>query len=260
MSAAITDYMDVAQLTIWAFWFFFAGLVIYLRREDKREGYPLDSDRTERSGGRVKVVGFPAMATPKTFVLPHNGGTVVAPRQEAPLAKLNATPVAPFPGAPFEPIGDPMLAGVGPGASPDRAKHPDLTYEGVAKIVPLRVATDFSIAEKDPDPRGMTVLGLDDVVAGTVTDVWVDRSEPQIRYLEMKVASGGKQALLPINFCRFDKRARKIKVLAIKAAQFANVPALAKPDQVTLYEEDKVCAYYGGGKLYATAERAGPLL
>jgi photosynthetic reaction center H subunit len=259
MSAAITDYIDVAQLTIWAFWFFFAGLVYYLRREDKREGYPLDSDRTENSGGRVKVVGFPDLATPKTFVLPHKGGSVVAPRVEAP-QKVNATPSAPFPGAPFDPVGDPMLSGFGPAASPDRAKHCDLTIEGVAKIVPLRVAKDFSIAERDPDPRGMTVVGLDGAVAGTVTDVWVDRSEPQIRYLEMKVAAGGKQALLPINFCRFNKKARTIKVAAIKAAHFANVPALAKPDEVTLYEEDKVCAYYAGGKLYATAERAGPLL
>jgi photosynthetic reaction center H subunit len=260
MSAAITDYMDVAQLTIWAFWFFFAGLVIYLRREDKREGYPLDSDRTERSGGRVKVVGFPDLPTPKTFLLPHNAGTVLAPRQEAPAAKINATPSAPFLGAPLDPIGDPMLAGVGPGASPDREKHPDLTFDGQAKIVPMRVATDFSIADGDPDPRGMTVVGLDGQIGGTVTDVWVDRAEPQIRYLEVKAAANAKQALLPIGFCRFDKKARQVKVLAIKAAHFANVPALAKPDQVTLYEEDKVCAYYGGGKLYATAERSEPLM
>lgn len=259
MSAAITTNMDVAQLTIWAFWFFFAGLIIYLRREDKREGYPLDSDRTERSGGRVKVVGFPDLAQPKTFVLPHNAGTVMAPRVEA-AAKVNATPVAPFPGAPFEPNGDPMLSGFGPAASPDRAKHCDLTFEGLPKIVPMRVATDFSIADKDPDPRGMTVVGLDGEVAGTVSDVWVDRSEPQIRYLEVKVAAGGKNVLLPIGFSRFDKKARKVKVAAIKAAHFANVPALSKPDQITLYEEDKVCAYYAGGKLYATAERAGPLL
>lgn len=260
MSAAITDYIDVAQLTIWAFWFFFAGLIYYLRREDKREGYPLDSDRTEMSGGRVKVVGFPDLAQPKTFKLPHNQGSIQAPRQEAPAVNYKATPSAPFLGAPMDPVGDPMLSGFGPAASPDRAKHCDLTIEGVPKIVPLRVAKDFSIADKDPDPRGMTVLGLDDAVAGTVTDVWVDRSEPQIRYLEMKLASGGKQALLPINFCRFNKKARTIKVRAIKAAHFANVPALSNPDQVTLYEEDKVCAYYAGGKLYATEERAGPLL
>ncbi|AFL74350.1 photosynthetic reaction center subunit H [Thiocystis violascens] len=260
MSAAITEYIDVAQLAIWAFWFFFAGLVYYLHAEDKREGYPLESSRTERSGGRVKIVGFPGMPSPKKFVLPHNAGTVYAPRQEAPAAKLNATPSAPFQGAPLDPIGDPMLAGVGPGASPDRQKHLDLTHEGQPKIVPLRVAKDFSIAERDPDPRGMTVVGLDGEVAGTVTDVWVDRSEPQIRYLEMKVAQGGKQAMLPINFCKFDKKARKIKVLALRAVHFANVPALSKPDQITLYEEDKVCAYYGGGKLYATPERAEPLL
>lgn len=260
MSAAITDYIDVAQLTIWAFWFFFAGLIYYLRREDKREGYPLDSDRTEMSGGRVKVVGFPDLAEPKTFIMPHNMGTVQAPRQEAPATNLKATPAAPFPGAPFDPVGDPMLSEFGPAASPDRPKHCDLTIEGQPKIVPLRVATDFSISDKDPDPRGMTVVGLDGETAGSVTDVWVDRSEPQIRYLEMKVAKGGKQALLPINFCRFNKKARTIKVAALKAEHFANVPGLAKPDQVTLYEEDKVCAYYAGGKLYATAERAGPLL
>lgn len=259
MSAAITEYMDVAQLTIWAFWFFFAGLIIYLRREDKREGYPLDSDRTERSGGRVKVVGFPDLADPKTFVLPHNAGTVMAPRVEAPTS-INATPVAPFPGAPFEPNGDPMLSGFGPAASPDRAKHCDLTFEGLPKIVPMRVATDFSIADKDPDPRGMTVVGLDGEVAGTISDIWVDRSEPQIRYLEVDVAATKKKVLLPIGFSRFDKKAGKVKVAAIKAAHFANVPTLAKPDQITLYEEDKVCAYYAGGKLYATAERAGPLL
>lgn len=259
MSAAITEYIDVAQLTIWAFWFFFAGLIYYLRQEDKREGYPLDSDRTERSGGRVKVVGFPALPKPKTFILPFNAGTVQAPRTEAPL-KVNAKPSAPFLGAPFDPIGDPMTAGMGPGSSPDREKHTDMTEDGRPKIVPLRVATDFSIAERDPDPRGMTVVGLDEEVGGTITDVWVDRSEPQIRYLEMKTAKGGKQVLLPINFCRFNKKERKIKVVSIRGEHFANVPTLAKPDQVTLYEEDKVCAYYAGGKLYATAERFGPLL
>ncbi len=260
MSAAITDYIDVAQLTIWAFWFFFAGLIYYLRQEDKREGYPLDSDRTDRSGGRVKVVGFPAMPEPKTFLLPPNAGTVQAPRAEAPLGKLNATPSAPFLGAPLDPVGDPMTSGMGPGASPDRAKHPDLTIDGQAKVVPLRVAKDFSIAEGDPDPRGMTVLGLDDAVAGTVTDVWVDRSEPQIRYLELKTAKGAKQVLVPITLCGINKKAGQVKVRSIRAEHFANVPTLSKPDQVTLYEEDKVCAYYAGGKLYATAERAGPLL
>jgi len=38
------------------------------------------------------------------------------------------------------------------------------------------------------------------------------------------------------------------------------VPGLAQADQVTLLEEEKVMAYYGAGTLYATADRAEPLL
>ena len=47
-AGAITGYIDVAQLVLYAFWIFFAGLIFYLRREDKREGYPLESDRAGR--------------------------------------------------------------------------------------------------------------------------------------------------------------------------------------------------------------------
>ena len=31
---AITDYIDVAQVVLYVFWAFFAGLIVYLRRED----------------------------------------------------------------------------------------------------------------------------------------------------------------------------------------------------------------------------------
>ena len=46
---------------------------------------------------------------------------------------------------------------------------------------------------------------------------------------------------------------------AILGAQFADVPAHAKPDTVTLREEDRIAAYYGGGTLYAEASRREPL-
>jgi photosynthetic reaction center H subunit len=246
---AFTEYLDVAQVVLYAFWIFFAGLIIYLRREDKREGYPLESDRKN-----VQVVGWPPMPAPKSFLLPHNGGVRTAPREERPETDINATPVAPWPGAPLAPNGDPMLARVGPGACPERADEPDLTFEGEPKIVPLRVATDFSIAERDPDPRGMPVIGADGVVGGTIADVWVDRSEPQIRYLEVEVAEG-RHCLLPINFARFNRGKRIVKVSAILGSHFANVPVLADPDRVTLREEDLVCAYYGAGKLYAMPQR-----
>jgi photosynthetic reaction center H subunit len=52
---SIVGSIDTAQVVLYVFWVFFAGLIFYLRREDKREGYPLVSDRA----GGVSVVGFP---------------------------------------------------------------------------------------------------------------------------------------------------------------------------------------------------------
>ena len=40
-TGAITEYMDLAQLALYVFWIFFFSLVIYLHREGKREGWPL---------------------------------------------------------------------------------------------------------------------------------------------------------------------------------------------------------------------------
>ena len=54
-TGAITQYIDVAQLVLYAFWAFFAGLIYYLVRENHREGYPMD---TGREDGPV-VTGWP---------------------------------------------------------------------------------------------------------------------------------------------------------------------------------------------------------
>lgn len=297
---ALTGYIDVAQVVLYAFWVFFAGLVFYLRREDKREGYPLDSDRTERSGGRVEVVGFPAMPEPKTFLL-RDGSTRSAPRPEAPSRPANAEPALPWPGAPLQPTGDPMADGLGPAAYAQRHDEPDLTLEGAPKIVPMRVDPDYWIAEQDPDPRGMPVIALDGREAGVIRDVWVDRTEMRVLFLEMALpaaapaqseptegeaaeateeaeAQAGAQAkrttrrrktskgpaedrvLLPINFARVDAGRGVVKVVAILAGQFAGVPRLRHPDQVTLLEEDRITAYFGGGHLYAHPARQEPLL
>ena len=58
----IATSIDVAQVAIYAFWLFFAGLVYYLRREDKREGYPMTNDEV---GGVIQ--GFPKTPGPKHF-------------------------------------------------------------------------------------------------------------------------------------------------------------------------------------------------
>ncbi len=248
----ITGYIDVAQVTLYAFWVFFAGLIFYLRREDKREGYPLESDRS----GRVTVQGFPLMPGPKTFRLPH-GGTVTVPA--APDAReIRAVPVAAWPGAPLQPTGNPMIDGVGPASYALRADVPELTIDGLPSIVPLRVAPECSVDPEDPDPRGMAVTGADGVTAGIVADAWMDRTEPQIRYLEVELlrTGGAKHVLLPITMVDgIDGDRRQITVNAISASQFADVPALANPDQVTKREEDRITGYFAGGLLYATPSR-----
>lgn len=253
----ITGYIDVAQLVLYAFWVFFAGLIYYLRQEDKREGYPLESDRSHL----VTVQGFPPMPGPKRFLTRH-GETVTVAGGRPDEREVRAEPIGPWLGAPLEPTGDPMLDGVGPASYAQRADVPDLTAEGAAKIVPLRIAGDFYLDSRDPDPRGMDVVGGDGKVAGRVIEVWVDRSEYLIRYLEMSVHTldAPRQVLIPMNFVRVDTYRRQVKVRSIMSHHFAQVPTLRRSDQITLLEEERVMAYYGGGTLYASAERMGPFL
>ncbi|MGA9027922.1 MAG: photosynthetic reaction center subunit H [Steroidobacteraceae bacterium] len=253
-TGAITGYFDVAQVVLYAFWIFFAGLIIYLRREDKREGYPLESDRPDGD----KLQGFPSVPSPKTYILAH-GGTAQAPRPYRDSRPIMAKPTGNYPGSPLRPTGNPMLDGVGPASWAQRADHPDLATDGLPLIVPLRLSPATTVASGDPDPRGMAVYGGDGERGGTVRDVWTDRAEPQIRYLEVEV-TGGRRVLLPIGYAKFNVTRRCVNVRSILASQFAAVPALKNPDRVTLLEEDKITAYYAGGTLYATAARAEPFI
>lgn len=259
MHTAFNGYIDVAQLVLYAFWIFFALLILYLRQEDKREGYPLESDRTVNSGGRIPVIGFPPMPKPKTFLLAH-GGTVSVPNYRADTREVRATPVAPHPGAALAPTGDPMLDGVGPASYAERSDTPDLSWEGVPKIVPMRVATDFWLDARDPDPRGMPVVGVDREVGGTVIDIWVDRSEVIARYYEVAVPTpaGTRNVLLPVNFTKVDTFRRCVNVASILGRHFQSVPGIANADTVTLREEDRIMGYYAGGHLYAKPGRMGP--
>ncbi len=254
-------YMDVAQVTLYVFWIFFACLIYYLRREDKREGYPLDSTA---SGGGV-VHGFPRMPDPKTYRL-RDGHTATLPNHKNDRRDVAVAPIAVWPGAPVEPTGNPMLDGVGPGSWADREDVPELSIDNIPCIVPLRLAEGTFLEARDPDPRGMKVLGADSETGGVVTDVWVDRAEALIRYLEVEVgapADGegrGKRVLLPMPFALINRRRGRVTVKAILGSQFADVPMTASPDQVTKREEDRIVGYYGAGTLYATPARQEPLL
>ena len=251
---ALTGYIDVAQVVLYAFWVFFACLIYYLHRENKREGYPLETERP--AGSRVMVRGFPDVPNKKVF-LNHDGRTLTVPAFSNDRANAPVTPAAEWPGSPFMPIGNPMMDGVGPASYADREDVPEIGIEGHPVIMPLRVATKHFIAPDGPNPIGMNVYAADGAIAGTVTDAWIDEAESIVRYLEVNI--GARSVLLPKPMARVS-RTKGVRVASILASQFAGVPATKSPDQVTKLEEDKIMAYFAGGHLYATPARMGPLL
>lgn len=262
-TGAITSHIDVAQLVLYAFFLFFIGLVIYLRREDRREGYPLTPDVGDL-GVDAKTGTYPSPARPKAFRF-EDGETIWIPSVKPEPGEIAARPADRAPGSPLLPTGDPMLDGVGPAAYALRSDKPDHTFEGEPRIVPLRVATDFSVDSRDPDPVGMAVVGADGEVAGSVVDVWIDRAEFIARYFEVEVPVEGAEtpnrALLPVPLTsQINAKTRQIKVQCVMARHFATAPGLKNPDEVTLLEEDRISAYFASGHLYAHPSRQEPLV
>ena len=259
MNPHLTPGIDVALLVFWAFVLFFVCLVFYLRREDRREGYPLEDATT----GRVDSVGGALhTSTAKTFLLPFGHGTVTTPTKGREPVDIAARRIDRFDGAPYAPIGDPLVDGIGPAAWAERAKRPDLDMDGHPRIVPLGSAAGYSIANGDSDLSGWPVIGADGGVAGEVSGLWIDTADRLVRYIQI---GGGDSVgigplLAPIMMAKIDRRRRRVVIDALNAAQFAGVPRLEAPDRITLYEEERVQAYFGGGYLYANARRQEPFL
>jgi len=266
-NGAITSYIDVAQIVLYAFWIFFFALLFYLQKESRREGYPLESDN-----GRRENHGVWMPESPKIFRVLH-GDTVHERASNPPdTRELKLKKQFRAEGSPYVPTGDPMASQVGPASYAERADHPDYDLHGKPKILPMRLASEFFPAKEDDDPRGMTVYAADNKSPGTVSDIWVDTGEYIGRYLEIDLGTDGKR-LLPWNAYRIvgktgwfaklsgiEPRQQGIFVHSIRADQFAGIPQTASPDMVTLLEEDKIMGYVGGGKMYAFPQREGPVL
>lgn len=259
----ITGTFDVAELAFLLFFGFFLALVFYLNRESRREGYPLEDEVT----GKIHP-GSLFDGDKKSFQLPNGRGTYVpedVARDDINVAGVQAFASA---GAPWVPTGNPMKDGMGPAAFANRAKYPDLTFDGRPRIVPIADSHEMIVSPQDPQLIGWTVIGADKQVAGKVSDIWVDQAEHMIRYLEVETTTG-KKVLAPMGVVTVHGDSLLAKILpttsdeaefveidAITAAQFEDVPALETAGIITRYEEDRVMAYFGGGYMYATPERA----
>lgn len=249
----VVGSIDVAALTLYAFALFFLALIFYLRREDRREGYPLEDELT----GAVETPGgVLSTASTKSFLLPDGRGTVTAPTSPREPVDIAAKRRENFGGAPYSPTGEGLPVGIGPGAFAERAKWPDLDAHGRPRIVPLASAEGIDVARQDPDPRGMAVYGADGLKAGTVAELWVDRAEHMIRYLQVETGTGG--VLAPMAMAVIRRGA--VIVDAINAADFAGAPKPAGDGIITRDEEERIVAYFGAGYLYANADRQEPWL
>jgi photosynthetic reaction center H subunit len=249
--------VDVAELALIAFFIFFLALVVWLQREGRREGFPLEdelSGRLESDGGPLSI------ALPKRFFLPFDRGIASYPLpygEGREPVKIAAKRTENFHGAPYVPTGNPLVDGIGPAAYAERARWPDQDAHGRARIVPLAGEAEISVWSGGRDPRGMQVTAADGVVAGTVRDLWIDRAEHQIRYLEVEIA-GGRIILAPMAMASVSGKG--VSIDAINAADYAGVPQLETAGQITRYEEERIIGYFGGGYLYANADRQEPWL
>ncbi|WP_415922629.1 photosynthetic reaction center subunit H [Tateyamaria sp. SN6-1] len=256
MTGTFFGEFDLASLSIWLFWGFFALLIFYIQRENMREGYPLEND----DGTEAANQGPFPVPSDKTFDLPHGRGSVTVPSGQTPeRADIPMEQTAKANGYPFEPTGDPMIDGVGPASWAPRRDAPELDGHGHPKIVPMAANESF-VHAAGRDPRGLPVMSGDDEIVGRVVDMWVDEPEQLVRYLEYTLDPkwGTGNRLVPLTLARI--KSDRVVVQSIYGKHFATVPTIASATQVTLLEEDKICGYYGGGLLYADAARQDPQL
>ncbi|OYX64137.1 MAG: hypothetical protein B7Y89_03715 [Novosphingobium sp. 32-60-15] len=249
----IVGTIDAAEVALGTFALFFLLLVVWLRREDRREGYPLEDSITgspDSEGGPIST------AEAKTFILPFGKGKVSFPTWDREPVNIAAKRRENFGGAPYTPEGDVFAAGVGPGSYANRAKFADLDAHGNPRIIPIGDLAGMNVAPLSTDPRGLPVYGADDAKAGVVTDLWVDRAESVIRYLTIDTGTTTVLAPMAMAIVRRDR----VILNAVNAADFAGAPVPAAAGEITRYEEERIVAYFGTGYLYANADRLEPLI
>jgi photosynthetic reaction center H subunit len=242
---------DLASLSIWLFWGFFALLIYYLQTENMREGYPLELE----DGTPAPNQGPFGLPKPKTFRLPNGKGEVTMPSAANEAAHrrtgLALARTAVSEGFPHAPTGNAMADGVGPASWAPRRDEPELDGHGHNKIVPMSRLEGFTVSA-GRDPRGLPVQAGDLEVVGRVSDVWIDAPEQLVRYLEIDLNSGAKR-LVPLTLARIWEDRVRINFLA--SDSFDGIPATKSLTEVTKLEEDKIAGYVAGGWMYDAPKR-----
>jgi photosynthetic reaction center H subunit len=247
---------DLASAAIWLFYLFFALLIFYLQTENMREGYPLQDD----DGNVAPNQGPFPVPKDKTFHLRDGRGDLTVPsgqRGDRDALALQRTATAA--GSPYVPTGDPMKDGVGPASWAPRRDVAELDAHGHNKIQPMSKLDDFTVSA-GIDPRGKAVVSGDGEVVGRITDMWIDVPEQMVRYLTMDVnpEGDGNTRLIPMNFAKI--KGDRVRIRSLYAHNIGDIPTIAKDNMITLLEEEKIMAFFGGGTLYADPRRAEPQL
>ena len=250
MESNVVGNLDVAILCVIAFVTFFVGLVVYLRREDKREGYPV-----EVSGfmGRThSAEGFPAVPRPKLFFRPHGRGVAQAPRVEEPETVRPGQTLPPM-AFPLDPGPDPLEEGIGAAAFTTlREDEPDLDVEGEPKLISLNDHPEYYIPKGDPDPRGWVLVSADEKIVGKVHDLWFNRAEFFLRYFEVSIDGAEGRRLIPSFFAEALPRDSAVRATTLIARDLRRAPIRADDSCITMREEDRLNGFFAGGLRFST--------
>ena len=238
----LTQHIDLPQILFWAFALAFVYLCYELRKNDKREGYPMKASPFSKR----HLEGFPLRDEPQTYLL-NEGGETQAPHNY-PQAQTSSRPLYPFDGTPLVPVGNPLLAGIGPGAWVMRNAAPMRVENGDLLLQPMRLLPEWTIGKADADPRGMRVFDWRWNEVGVVRDMWIDQGIKIIRFLEVEVAAGIR--LVPIYHTAINEKAREVRVTALSAFQFDEIPRQANPDVLDAREDERLNAYFAAGNFF----------
>ena len=257
-TGAITGYIDVAQLVLYVFWIFFAGLIYYLAARTSARAI-----RWRRTNGRERDVRASRRSRAQDLHMLAHGGEATVPEHDARRDRCSGRAgIALWPARRWCPPATRCSTASGPGAYAERADVPDTDFEAHAKIVPLRVAD--RLRRRAARPRSARHDGRSAPTARSAAPWSTCGSTSSEAIVPLprgrgRRAGGKRHVLLPMNFARDPAPRRR------QGARDPRRPVRRRAGHARARPGDharggKIMAYYGAGTLYAEPSRQEPLL